>query len=41
MAPIFRCVPSRLCARRRNGFRFSCVLKPGYGRWVGMQQAVS
>ena len=41
MAPIFRCVPSRLCARRRNGFRFSCVLKPGYGRWMGMQQAVS
>ena len=41
MAPVFRCLPSRLCARRRNGFRFSCVLKPGYGRWVGMRQAVS
>ena len=41
MAPVFRCVPSRLCTRRRHGFSFSCVLKPGYGRWVGMQQAVS
>ena len=41
MAAIFRCVPSRLCARRRSGFSFSCVLKPGYGRWMGMQQAVT
>ena len=40
-APILRCVPSRLCHRRRSGLKFSCALKPGIGRWIGMQQAMS
>ena len=41
LAPVLRCVPSRLCTRRRHGLRFSCALKPGIGRWIGMQQTFS
>ena len=40
VAPILRCVPEQLCKRTRNGLRFSCVLKPGIGRWIGMRNAV-
>jgi hypothetical protein len=40
VAPIFRCKPARYCTHRRHGFRFSCELKPGIGRWVGMREGV-
>eukprot|EP00966_Prymnesium_polylepis_P186354 4319487-Prymnesium_polylepis.2 len=41
VAPMLRCVPERLCKRERRGARFACVLKPGYGRWVGLANTVS
>ena len=40
VAPIFRCVPKRYCQAMRTGFKMSCRLKPGIGRWVGMKNAV-
>ena len=40
VAPILRCVPKRYCKAVRKGFRMSCELKPGIGRWVGMKNAV-
>ena len=40
VAPILRCVPNRYCKAVRKGFRMSCELKPGIGRWVGMKNAV-
>ena len=40
VAPIFRCEPARFCRHRRNGLHFSCELKPGIGRWVGMRDGV-
>ena len=41
VAPILRCVPSRYCRRRRQGFKMSCDLKPGIGRWVGIKNTVN
>ena len=35
----FSCRPKQYCRRRRRGFKFSCELKPGFGRWVGMKHA--
>ena len=40
VGPFFRCTPSRYCQRKRKGFRFSCDLRPGIGRWIGMRNAV-
>jgi hypothetical protein len=37
----FSCSPARYCARHREGFRMTCKLRPGIGRWVGMQNALS
>ena len=37
---LFSCQPSRYCKRNRQGFRFSCELRPGIGRWIGMKNAV-
>lgn len=36
----FSCSPGRYCMRKRQGFRFSCELRPGIGRWIGMKNAV-
>lgn len=36
----FSCQPQRYCKRKRSGLRFSCHLRPGIGRWVGMKNAV-
>lgn len=36
----FSCRPSRYCKRHRRGLRFSCELRPGIGRWMGMKNAV-
>ena len=35
----FSCRPKQYCRRRRRGLKFSCELKPGFGRWVGMKHA--
>mmetsp|Transcript_303 Transcript_303/g.424 ORF Transcript_303/g.424 Transcript_303/m.424 type:complete len:641 (+) Transcript_303:125-2047(+) len=37
----FSCTPSRYCRRVRQGWRWSCRLRPGIGRWVGLTHAVS
>ena len=37
----FSCAPRRYCHRSRHGLRFSCSLRPGIGRWVGMRNAVA
>jgi len=39
-APLFRCEPPRLCAHRWSGFKFTCQLKPGRARWIGMRDGV-
>ena len=36
----FSCQPSHHCIRKRRGIKFSCELRPGIGRWVGMKNAV-
>ena len=40
VAPPFRCVPSEQCRLRRQGLGFSCELRPGLGRWIGMRDGV-
>ncbi|KAL7528684.1 hypothetical protein ACHAWF_002661, partial [Thalassiosira exigua] len=35
----FSCHPKKYCRRRRRGMRVRCELKPGIGRWLGMQRA--
>ena len=35
----FSCRPKQYCRRKRRGLKFSCELKPGFGRWVGMKHA--
>ena len=40
VGPFFTCNPSRYCVRKRKGFRVSCELRPGIGRWIGMRNAV-
>jgi hypothetical protein len=43
--PLFSCEPSKYCRRqRREGrafWKFTCDLRPGMGRWVGIQKAAS
>lgn len=41
VGPFFTCSPKRYCVRKRHGVRFSCDLRPGIGRWIGMRNAVS
>ena len=36
--PLFYCEPRKYCRRRRQGIRWTCELRPGIGRWVGMQK---
>ena len=40
VGPFFRCTPSRYCKAVRSGLQMSCRLKPGIGRWVGMQNSL-
>jgi len=40
VGPFFTCSPKRYCVRKRHGLRFSCDLRPGIGRWIGMRNAV-
>ena len=40
VGPFFSCQPKKHCVRKRKGFKFSCALRPGIGRWVGMKNAV-
>jgi len=37
----FSCTPRRYCHRVRTGWRWSCRLRPGIGRWVGLTHTVS
>lgn len=39
--PLFSCMPRQYCRRKRKGFRFSCDLRPGIGRWVGLKRSAS
>jgi len=38
----FSCQPKKFCRRVRHNFlQFSCVLKPGFGRWVGLRNSLT
>lgn len=42
--PMFSCEPKKYCRRQRQRgtfWRFTCDLRPGMGRWVGMQDAAA
>ena len=41
VGPLFSCQPARYCKRHRKGLRFSCELRPGIGRWIGLQNAAT
>ena len=36
----FACKPKHFCHRKRRGIHFSCELRPGLGRWVGIKNSI-
>jgi hypothetical protein len=37
----FSCTPSKYCHRARHNLNWSCKLRPGIGRWVGLTNSIS
>ena len=43
VGPFFTCRPSKYCHRVRNpkSLNWNCKLRPGIGRWIGLQNSIS
>ena len=43
VGPLFTCRPSKYCHRVRNpkSLNWNCKLRPGIGRWIGLQNSIS